>query len=174
VVVPTPAVLTNTAPLTAPIPPAARPDYRLGYVDRDDRCGVVTEIVRLILTQNFGLTAESVAFSSTDDLFATLAATDINNRVDLTACYTDPTDRSYLQKHFGFIILVGGAHRQADGKSYLLLSNAAVKKVIQRDQPCIYNLLTSFSVQNEEILSQDATTWYASHTDQIASWSQCP
>jgi hypothetical protein len=174
---PTPTAPLPTATASTTLPTVAttadRAAYRLGYVDRGDHCGVVTEIVSLILTQNLGLEVESRAFPTSDDLFTTLANKDEAQRVDLTLCYMDPDDRPYLQKHLGFVLLVGGGYRKIDTKTYLILSNAAVKKVIQRDQPCIYTLLTELNLTAGDLAAQDARTWYDAHPDLVRSWTNC-
>ena len=71
------------------------------------------------------------------------------------------------------MLLVGGGYRKIDAKTYLILSNAAVKKVIQRDQPCIYSLLTALNLADADLAAQDARTWYAAHTDLVRSWTNC-
>ncbi len=175
---PTPAP-TAAAPPTQPLTSTdttAQPrlDFRLGYLDRNnDGCAVATNIIAQILRQNFNLTAESMAVTSADELFATLASTNVEQRFDLTPCYTDPDDRDFLQKHFGFVILVGGAYTQVNGQSHLILVNAAVKKVLQRDLPCVYSFLKQFKVDSVDLNGTDADTWLASHADLVRSWTRC-
>jgi hypothetical protein len=171
--VPTETVTTaaTSPPSPTPAAPAPRADFRLGYVERDDQCGLVSEIMRELITQQLDFTAETVAFPTTDDLFATLASTDAQRRVDLTVCYRDPDDRSYLQTHLGFVLLVGSAYRQVEGKNYLVLSNAAIKTTIQRDQPCLYRLLTKFRLPDTP--GPDAAGWLADHAGEIADWTSC-
>lgn len=172
-----PATATQEAPSPTPTEtsaPAVEPaDYRLGFVERNDQCGGITEIVKLILEQNLSFQVASVAFPNTDALYAALAGSDLHSRVDLTLCYADPDDRAYLQKHLGFVLLVGSGYRKLDGKNYLVLSNAAVKKVIQHDQPCVYSLLTSLDLTDVDLVSQDAQSWYAANTDRVRSWTEC-
>lgn len=191
---PTPAVLpTNTvalptatvvAPVAAPVAAnsgqtttqtsPARADFRLGYIDRQDGCPFVTELVRLVLERNLNFTVETVPYSSIDSLYVTLASTDPAQRLDITVCYTDPVDRTYLESHFGFVILIGSAYRQFDDKSFIVLGNAALKKVIQREHPCMYNFLTNLRIDNADFQNSDAQAWYDSHSELIRSWTSCP
>ena len=147
--------------------------FRLGFLDRQDNCSLVTEIVRRTLVERLGLPAESVAFPTADALFATLAATDPQQRVDLTLCYTVPTDRAYLQKHLGFVLLVGSAYRQNDDKRFVVLSNASIKTVIQREEPCVYSFLLRFRVAESDLTASDAAGWLAAHQSDLASWTTC-
>jgi hypothetical protein len=171
------AAISTEASTPAPSPVATgagQPvSFRLGYLDRQDNCPLVTEIVRLALVARLGLTVESVAFTTSDDLFAMLAATDPQQRVDLTLCYTDPTDRAYLQKHLGFVLLVGSAYRQSEDRRFVVLSNASIKSVIQRDQPCVYSFLLRFRLAERDLAAGDAAGWLAAHERDLASWAAC-
>jgi hypothetical protein len=170
-----PAAVAATEPVTATATTAQpRADFRLGYIDRNnDGCSVASNIIAKILQQNFNLTAESTAVNSADELFATLASTNIQQRLDLTPCYIDPDDRDFLQKHFGFVILVGGAYTEINGQSHLILVNAAVKKVVQHDLPCVYNFLKQFKVDSADLNNTNADAWLASHADLVRSWTRC-
>lgn len=184
----TPAPLpTNTSTLLPTVPPVAvvtnppagpqtvtqRADFRLGYLDRQDGCAFATEVVSLILQRNLNFSVETIPYSQVDELYLALASTDEAQRLDLTVCYADPLDRSYLEDHFGFVILVGSAYRQFDNKSFLILSNAAVKKVIQRELPCLYNFLTKLKIDNADFQNPDAEAWYEAHSEIARSWTTC-
>jgi hypothetical protein len=170
-----PTAVAVTQPLTTTATTAqSRPNFRLGYVDRNnDGCSVATNIIAQILKQNFKLTVESISVTNADELFATLASTNLQQRLDLTPCYIDPDDRDSLQKHFGFVILVGGTYMEVNGQSHLILVNAAVKKVIQHDLPCVYNFLKQFKVDSAGLNSTNADAWLASHADLVRSWTRC-
>jgi hypothetical protein len=173
---PTPAESTPTSvapPLPATSAPAIRAAYRIGYLDRGDRCEQASKMVQTILEQEYKVSTERIGFATAEELFATLAIPDLAQRIDLTLCYTDPLDRKFLQKHFGFVILVGKSYRQSDGKRFIMLSNGEVKKELERNQPCLYRFLSNFTVQDEDLVQEDAIAWYNSHNEQIAHWTQC-
>lgn len=134
---------------------------------------MVTEIIQQIFQQQFDLTVETVAFTTADDLFATLAAKDEASRVDLTFCYADPDDRAFLQKHVGFVIFVGGVFGQLDGKSYLVLSNATVKAPIERDLPCVYKFLKNLKFPDATLQGQGAAAWLEKNADLVRTWTSC-
>ncbi len=177
---PTPVAPTSTPPVepTIVVPsntntPGPRADFRLGYIDRGDDCKLVTEIIQLIFEQKFNLKVDLVAFTQADDLFATLAAKDAQSRVDLSFCYIDPTDRNYLQKYYGYVILVGGIYEQVENKRFLVLGNSAVKAPIERDRPCVYKFIKSFKFEHADLAGQTASAWLETHPELVQSWTTC-
>ncbi|CAN5460138.1 hypothetical protein BH10CHL1_BH10CHL1_49220 [soil metagenome] len=181
---PTPAPPTAIVPTVAPPAqptiaapsntntPGPRADFRLGYIDRND-CKLVTEIIQLLFEQKFKLHIDMVAFTQADDLFATLAAKETQSRVDLTFCYIDPTDRTYLQKYYGYVILVGGVYEQVETNRFLVLSNAAVKAPLERDLPCVYKFIKSFKFEHADLEGQSASAWVEKHPELVQSWTTC-
>jgi len=170
---PEPAAPVATATDAVVSTPAPRANFLLGYLEASSNCQVVTEIIQQIFQQQFDLTVETVAFTTADDLFATLAAKDEASRVDLTFCYTDPDDRAFLQKHVGFVIFVGGVFGQLDGKSYLVLSNATVKAPIERDLPCVYKFLKNLKFPDATLQGQGAAAWLEKNADLVRTWTSC-
>jgi hypothetical protein len=152
---------------------APRVNYRLGHIDRGDRCATVATILQLILQQEFQQTVETVAFTQVDKLFLTLADPNVESRIDLTPCFIDPDDRDYLPKHFGFIIFVAGDYGKIAGKSYMLVSNGSLKKVLQREQPCLYRFLKEFRIDDTSLQEVDAAAWIADHSALIRGWTTC-
>jgi hypothetical protein len=133
----------------------------------------VTEIVQRIFEQQFKLRIEAVAFSQKAEMFNALAAKEAQARVDLTFCYIDPDDRADIQKHFGFVILVGAGYRQSNAKNFIVLSNSAVKAPIERDHPCIYKFLKSIKIDDQSLNGQTADNWLAKNSDLVATWTTC-
>jgi len=170
---PEPAAPVATATDAVVSTPAPHANFRLGYLEASSNCQVVTEIIQQIFQQQFDLTVETVAFTTADDLFATLAAKDEASRVDLTFCYADPDDRAFLQKHVGFVIFVGGVFGQLDGKSYLVLSNATVKAPIERDLPCVYKFLKNLKFPDATLQGQGAAAWLEKNADLVRTWTSC-
>lgn len=168
-----PTPLPTATPLLPTVTPAAAVDFRLGYVDRNSGCTAVTELMQLVLEREFGLQIATVAFPDTDSLFEKLAAKTAAVRIDLSFCYMDPADRSYLQKYFGFMIFIGSGYRQVGDQKFMIMSNAAVKSPIERGNPCLYRFFTNLNLNNLDFSSEDVPIWYANHTDTIASWVRC-
>ena len=155
------------------VPPTPAADFQLGYVDRGDNCPLITEIMQRIMEKVFTYKVATVAFTDPDALFAGVASTDPQQRVDWTLCYTDPDDRSYLEKHSGFLIVVGGAYRRSNGKGYLIMSNGPVKQIIQQERPCIVELLKKFKMEDADLSGQTAANWLAQHQALVQNCTNC-
>lgn len=161
-------------PTSAPVnTPPTDADFRLGYVADNSACVAVTAIMKVVLEREFDLRIASVPFPDAAALFAQLATKTAADRVDLSFCYMDPSDRSYLQQYFGFMIFIGSGYRQLDNQKYIIMSNAAVKSPIERGNPCLYRFLTNLNLTDVDLGSGDAEAWYQTHTDLIATWTRC-
>jgi hypothetical protein len=171
------ATLAPAATATSPVLPTSTPipkvDFRLGYVTNNHECAAITELMSLVLERNFNLSVATIAFPDAASLFAKLAAKTETERVDLTFCYIDPADRSYLQKYFGFMIFVGSGYRQVDNQKFIIMSNAAVKSPIERGNPCLYRFLTSLNLNNVDFDSGTMAAWYENNAEQVNRWTRC-
>ena len=163
----------NTPTDTSQNIPLAAADFRIGYVEGDPECGAITALMQLVLEREFNLRIATVPFAEPADLFAQLASKLAEERVDVSFCYRDPRDRSYLQQYFGFMIFIGSGYRQVDDQKYIIMSNAAVKSPIERGNPCLYRFLTNLNLTDVDLRSGDVAAWYQSHADQVASWTRC-
>lgn len=177
---PTTVVLvpTNTPTAVPPTPvptntPTPAPDLRLGYLERGDGCGVITEIVQLILENNLKYRVERVAFTAPAELFAKVASTDAQTKVDWTMCYVDPEDRSYLDQYSGFLVVIGGVYGQPAGKNHLIMSNGPFKREIQQNKRCVLELLKDFKLEATSLQGQSAQAWLNSHTEEVQTWTHC-
>lgn len=168
---PTATTLSPNVPSTATTGVAA--DFRLGYVTANPACVAVTDLMKLILEREFALQIATVPFPDTATLFEKLADNTPTERVDLSFCYTDPDDRSYLQKYFGFMILIGSGYRQLNNQKFIIMSNAAVKSPIERGNPCLYRFLIKLNLDAVDLSAGDAAAWYQNHADQVAEWARC-
>ncbi len=168
---PLPTVATNVIPSTGT--PERAVDFRLGYVSSNVDCTAVTELMKLILEQEFALQIAMIPFADPATLFAKLADKAEAERVDLSFCYVDPDDRSYLQKYFGFVIFIGSGYRQFNNQKFMIMSNAAVKSPIERGAPCLYRFLINLNLTDVELRAGDVTSWYQAHAEQVASWTRC-
>ena len=158
---------TATATSIAPV------DLRLGYVDRDEHCQLVTELVALVLEQKLGVTVALVHFNSVDDLFAAVASTNANASVELTFCYIDPDDRSYLQAYGSKIRFVGGHYAENKQTRLYAVSNSVIIVPLKEKHPCVHAFLKNLELGDIETLSQDPTQWLDKNSDRVRDWSQC-
>ena len=156
---------TNTSGVAA--------DLRLGYVTSNPECAAVTALLQLILEQEFALRVVTIPFAEPATLFAKLADKAEAERVDLSFCYVDPDDRSYLQKYFGFVIFIGSGYRQLNNQKFIIMSNAAVKSPIERGNPCLYRFLVNLNLNDVDLAAGDAAGWYQTHAEQVATWTRC-
>jgi hypothetical protein len=153
--------------------PGVAADFRLGYVTSNPECAAVTALLQLILEQEFALRVVTIPFAEPTTLFAKLADKTEAERVDLSFCYVDPDDRSYLQKYFGFVIFIGSGYRQLNNQKFIIMSNAAVKSPIERGNPCLYRFLVNLNLNDVDLAAGDAAGWYQTHAEQVATWTRC-
>lgn len=167
---PTQAQPATTAPTT---PTTVAADFRIGYVATNQECAAVTALMKLILEGEFDLQIATVSFPDTASLFEKLADKAPAERADLSFCYTDPDDRSYLQKYFGFVIFIGSGYRQLNNQKFMIMSNAAVKSPIERGNPCLYRFFINLNLNDIDLSADDIAGWYQTHTEQVANWTRC-
>lgn len=168
---------TSAALPTSAAPPTNTPgvaaDFRLGYLTSNPECAAVTTLLQLILEQEFALRVVTIPFAEPAALFAKLADKTEAERVDLSFCYVDPADRSYLQKYFGFVIFIGSGYRQLTNQKFIIMSNAAVKSPIERGNPCLYRFLVNLNLNDVDLAAGDVAGWYQTHAEQVATWTRC-
>lgn len=168
---PNEVVPTETA---TPTPTPSNADLRLGYIDRGLNCSLISEISALILEEQFALEIEIIEYDTLDDLFAQLASTKERTRIDLTFCFLDPTDRSYISKYFGFTKQLGGAYWQNDSTKLLIMANASIVAPLQQENPCIYNFFRRLKFEQKEFEEvEDAATWIQNNRAKIRQWTAC-
>lgn len=167
------ATPTETATVTVTLTPA-NVDLRLGYIDRGLNCALMSEISALILEQQFGLEIETIEYDTADDLFAQLASTKESTQIDLTLCFLDPTDRSYISKYFGFTKQLGGAYWQNESSKLLIMANASIVAPLQKENPCIYSFFRRVRFEPTEFEEvNDAATWIQNNRAKIRQWTAC-
>lgn len=167
---PAPTATAMPAPLNTPLVDV---DFRIGYVEDNPDCVAITDLMKLVLEREFNLRIATVPFPDAAALFAKLATKTAAERVDLSFCYVDPSDRSYLQQYFGFMIFIGSGYRQVNNQRYIIMSNAAVKSPIERGNPCLYRFLTNLNLTEIDLRAGDVAAWYQSHAEQVATWTRC-
>ncbi len=174
----TPLVVEETANEAVPTQKAtftpSNPDLRLGYIDRGLNCSLMSEISALVLEKEFALNVETIEYETLDDLFALLASTKESERIDLTLCFLDPTDRSYISKYFGFTKQLGGAYWQDGSNKLLIMANASIVAPLEKEQPCIYNFFRQIRFQPDDFKDTiDASTWIQNNRAKIREWTAC-
>ena len=163
------AVPTETITLTP-----SNADLRLGYIDRGFDCSLISEISALILEQQFALKIDTIEYETPDDLFALLASTKESERIDLTFCFLDPIDRSYISKYFGFTKQLGGAYWQDDSNKLLIMANASIVAPLQKENPCIYSFFRRIKFELSDFdETEDASVWIQNNRAKIRQWTAC-
>lgn len=158
---------TATATSIAPV------DLRLGYVDRDEHCRLVTELVALVLEQKLGVTVALVHFNSVDDLFTAVASSSTNASVELTFCYIDPDDRNYLQAYGSKIRFVGGHYAENKQTRLYAVSNSVIIVPLKEKHPCVHAFLKNLELGDIQALPQDPAQWLEKNSERVREWSQC-
>lgn len=174
----TPLVVEETTDKVVPTQKAtftpSNADLRLGYIDRELNCSLMSEISALVLEKQFALNVETIEYETLDDLFALLASTNQSERIDFTLCFLDPTDRSYISKYFGFTKQLGGAYWQDDSNKLLIMANASIVAPLEKEQPCIYNFFRQIRFNADDFEdTTDASTWIQNNRAKIREWTAC-
>lgn len=174
-------------PTTAPaLPPSApqqiigterfvdnRTTVRLGVVENDPLCAALTDRVALVLARNFGLPVEQVFFADMGELFATLAEKEAAQRVDLTFCYRDPTDRPQRQIYFSYTEFIGSGFLQNGDERLVVMANRGAKIESERNNRCLSQFLSKLNLSVDMLSGQSAITWYDQNQATIDAWLQC-
>ncbi len=150
-----------------------QPVVRLGYVARGDLCANSTALAALILEHKFGLTVSTTTYPDIDTLFKALSSKDLSQRVDLTFCYIDPTDRSSRQRYFGYTEFIGSGYQQRALERYVVTSNSVVKTALERSNGCLYRFLATLNWNDIEWAGQDVGAWYEANLPIINRWVSC-
>lgn len=170
-----PPATATVAPTPAPTnTPALPADLRLGYTERSPDCKLVTEIVQLALERQMGLRIATLHFKTADDLFAALAATTGNDKIDLTLCYIDPQDRTYLGSYGSSLRFLDGNYGESDKKKLYAVINSALISPLKATKPCLHSFLTKLDFGDMQFQTQDAAQWLDKNSALISTWSQCP
>ena len=154
--------------------PALPADLRIGYTERSPDCKLVTEIVQLALERQLGLRIAMLHFKTADDLFAALASTTSNDKIDLTLCYIDPQDRTYLGSYGSSLRFLDGNYGESDKKKLYAVINSALISPLKAAKPCLHSFLTKLDFGDMEFQTQDAAQWLDKNSALISTWSQCP
>ncbi len=170
---------TETAPAVAVAePPTASPTVanviHLGTMSRvESDCIFPSEIAAELWQEALGIEVTVEEFTTTDDLFRALATADDPQHIDLTLCYVDPVDRSYLRQYPGALQIIGDAFWEtADGKLLAMRSGAPLA-VDAAAETCINNYLRNQLYDVAAINDLGATEWLATNREMAMGWLDC-
>ena len=165
--------IAPTAPFT-PIPIPTEADLRLGYIERNGaNCGFFTQLMKLILEREAGLVVDIIEFRNIDEFYAMLASTEQRRPIDLTFCFIDPDDRTYIQKYFGYTKLIGSAYWHSAPKRLQIMANASIVAPMKRNRPCLYSLLQNLKLEDIEFQNKTASQWLAENAQVPSTWIDC-
>lgn len=149
-------------------------DLRVGYIDRGLNCPLISQISALVLEQEFGLSVDTIEYETVEELFATLASTNKTERIDLTFCFLDPTDRPYISKSFAFIKVLGHNYLQYESNKLLIMANAAIVAPLKKEMPCVYGFFQKLKFKASDFKqAQDAATWIQNNRAAVRNWTSC-
>lgn len=160
---------TNPAP--APVAPNA--DVILGAVQNDVACSFFSKVTQEILERELQLSVSLVEFASSDDLYLALANRQKERRVDVSLCFVDPKDRTYLRQYFGFIKQLSEIYWQSGTTKMQVVTNSGQVAKLQQEQPCVYRLLRNLRFEGDQLPTQDPVQWVNDNTEQIQRWTGC-
>ncbi|HRW10434.1 MAG TPA: substrate-binding domain-containing protein, partial [Caldilineaceae bacterium] len=176
-------LLGASTPTSTPVGSGAflnnAPDVRLGFVEQDVTCTVNTRLAALIMERKYGLRVTTSAYPDVDALFKALSAKDPTQRVDLTFCYRDPTDRTVRQRYFSYTDFIGSGYLVDDSGRYVIVSNSNVKAPLERSNACLYQFLNRMNWEdgltfNGGVLqAQEVPKWYEENLVHIDRWASC-
>lgn len=191
-VIPTPSQLSAVdTPAVAPIEEAEvitvtpEPDLLLGVTDRGMNCPLISQIVAHLLTEEAGLSVRMIEYESAEALFAALAASDQPSplpimgeeegvRADLTFCFLDPADRSYLKRYPTDLKQIGEPiwHAKGSPEKLLIMVNSAVFVDIH-EKDCAHDLLHDLRFDDASFEEQEVEPWLETHRELVESWGGC-
>ncbi len=172
-----PAIVTlppATAEPTPTTPPAAVDRIRLGTVARSEiDCSFPTAVTAATWQEALGVEILLEEFASPDELFAALTDPTDPRHIDVTLCYVDPDDRSYLRQYLGALEITGSAFLEVGDKRLLAIRSTSPAAIGQESRLCINNYL-----RNQEyapaVVDGEAAEWLAANRATAVAWFDCP
>lgn len=147
---------------------------RLGVVDRSEaNCSFFTEVATASWQQLLGVNVLVERFDNVEQLYAALANPTDPQRVDLTLCFVDPTDRGYLRQYPGSLNLIGKAFWQTDGAKLFALRGLLSPTVDEATQRCMNNFLANQNYGADSTLDMTAAQWLTANLEQVTTWLDC-
>jgi len=173
-----PATPTETAPLpTTELPaseastPAA--DLILGTIKGNAECDFFSKVAQQMVEQELDLTVTISELDTSDLLYEALANRQTQRVIDISLCFNDPDDRSYLRKHFGFLKQIGEVYWQNANMGLQVVSNGSLVARLEDDQPCVYALFRNLQFDSSELPASDPGQWVTDNAETVRSWAAC-
>lgn len=169
--VPPTAVVAAAPPTDTPI---LAKIIHLGIMQRaENDCIFPSEIAVQVWQEALGIEVSVEEFTTTDDLFRALAVADDPQHIDVTLCYVDPGDRTYLRQYPGALQIIGDAFWEtADSKLLAMRSGTPAAVDIEVDT-CINNYLRNQIYELTTINDLTATEWLTANREIAIGWLGC-
>lgn len=169
----TPAPAGTATATTAPAQPTPSADLVLGVSQEHPECRFFTDVFRQISQEKLGLTVATVDFPESAPMYEALAKRQEQRTVDLTLCFADPNDRSYLREYFGFIRNLGDIYWRNDKIRLQIMTNSGLLADLEKNQTCLYRLLKNLNFEGNDLPTQDAAQWIADNSALVEQWASC-
>ncbi|MBX3012684.1 MAG: hypothetical protein KF832_14305 [Caldilineaceae bacterium] len=164
----------DTAPLltTTPLEPTMQ-RVRLGYLESNADCRFFSQLAAHMWPQTTGVAVELSPFANSDLLFAALNATDPAQQIDLTLCFFDPENRTYLQQYISAFQVIGKTFWRGRGYQLMAVANTRSAYLIRTNQACLYNLIRNQSYADLVVDTLDPAQWLAENQETVTTWAAC-
>lgn len=174
----TPSPISTTPPTSTPTtPPTSTPttnsseefDFHLGYVTDRTGCQLMTEIVELVLEQEWTLNVERTPYGSANDMFDAVST----GNMDLTVCFMSPEDDPLWSddEKFGHIKLMGSSHWQDESNNkWRIVAKLSVRSDLRKNHPDLFCFFEKLKFSELVFQDVEAQQWIENHNDDIQSW----
>lgn len=163
-----------SAPATsAPAVPTPAVDLVLAVTQEHPACTFFTDVVKRISEEKLALTVAVVDYPQAAGMYEALATRQEQRTVDLTLCFADPQDRSFLREYFGFIRNIGDIYWRNDEMRLQIVTNSGLLAELEREQVCVYRLLKNLDFEGNDLPSQDPAQWVADNAELVDRWASC-
>lgn len=147
---------------------------RLGIIERAELdCISPSEVTVAIWQELLGINVIVEEFAAPDELFQALVDPEQPQHIDVTLCYVDPVDRSYLRQYSGALEIMGNAVVQAADAKLLTMQSGEPPAVSGEIAACVDNQLRNQEYDLMEISDIDPAEWIAFHQELIGTWMDC-
>ncbi|MCB0096227.1 MAG: hypothetical protein KDE46_10925 [Caldilineaceae bacterium] len=161
---------TSTVALEAtPVPTAPQFDIRLATASRRVDCANMTAITERILSNRFQMNVQVMFFDTPTQMFDALA----EGEADITLCYLDPDDRSFMRDRLGLIRQIGVQHDAGEDYKLQMWANGAYKAQLRDTRACVLDFLEKVDFTDLNTGSQEPQSWIDGHASELSTWLNC-
>lgn len=146
-------------------------------VEGRPECTTLAGIVAQVVETHFQRPVSLVVADNTDALFDRLAGdvADAAERVDISPCYTDIADRTYLQEKGSNIAMMHNIYGQLGEDKLYMIAHSSVSPRLRGENACLYQFFRQIAVEDMTIMQgQSPTEWMEQNGHLIDSWVRCP